>query len=86
MNVRSLFWPVQGGKPFFADVPCTEPLVAPCGHTFRKVPPRVQISTCGCPLDAAQRTGRYRLIGLRDEGDHATPLPVYLEAVEVGVN
>ena len=86
MNVRALFWPVQGGKPYYADVPCTELLLAPCGHAFRKVPPRVMVSTCGCPLDAAQRAGPYRLVGLRGLGDNKTQLPVYLEAVDIGAN
>ena len=86
MNVCALFCPVQGGKPFFADVACTEPLLAPCGHTFRKVPPRVMVSTCRCPLDAAQRAGSYRLVELRGLGVDWMPLPVYIEAVDIGAN
>ena len=84
MNVRALFCPVQGGKPFYADVPCTVELLV-CGHTWRRVPPRVLVSTCGCPCDAAQRAGPYRLVQILGRGEEK-PVPVYSELIDVGSN
>jgi hypothetical protein len=87
VNVRALFWPVQGGKPFLANVPLTGKVLI-CGRTWRKVPARVRISNCGCPLhqrDVAQRPGMYRLDEVVGRGE-ARPMPVYLEVIEAGVN
>ncbi len=83
MNVRALFVPLQGGKPFFAHVPCEE-VCCPHGKPWRQVPPKVNVFTKAIPLDASQRSCDYELHTILYPP--GAPRPIYVEAVDIEAN